>query len=113
MKKIYIYGMSSRIKGFSAGGAGLTSRNVNVNLNTAGGDKKQGIASRVALGYRSNRAVQIEANGTAYGRNLIFFMNQLGGVGAGHSMFQVAGKYSRPRGVRRTPTYSFDKNSIY
>lgn len=105
--------MSSRIKGFSAGGAGLTSRRVNVNLNTAGGDKKQGIASRVALGYRSNRVVQTEANGTEYGRNLIFFMNQLGGVGAGHSMFQVAGKYSRPRGVRSTPTYSFDKKSVY
>ena len=105
--------MSSRIKGFSAGGAGLTSRRVNVNLNTAGGDKKQGIASRVGIDHWANRAVQTEANGTVYGRNLIFFMNQLGGVGAGHSMFQVAGKYSRPRGVRRTPTYSFDKNSIY
>ena len=113
MKKIYIYGMSSRSRtGFSAAGAGLTSHRVNVALNTAGGFRKQGIPSRVALGYRSNRAVQIEANGTAYGRNLIFSINQLGGVGAGHSMFRVAGKYFNPRGIRRFAPYSFDKNSI-
>ena len=51
--------MSSKSRtGFTAGGAGLTSNKVNVNLNSAGGGKKQGIASRVALGYRSNfRAV--------------------------------------------------------
>jgi hypothetical protein len=93
--------------GFTAGGAGLSRNKVNVNLNSAGGGKKQGIASRVALGYRSNRAVQIEANGTVVGRNKIFHMNQLGGVGAGHSMFHVAGKYNEPRGVRRIPPYSF------
>jgi len=104
--------MSSSIRGFSAGGAGLTSRKVNVNLNTAGGDKKQGIAPRVGIDHWANRAVQIEANGTVYGRNLIFYMNQLGGVGAGHSMFHVAGKYNRIGGVRRTAPYSFNKNSV-
>jgi hypothetical protein len=106
--------MSSRSRtGFSAGGAGLTNLKVNVNLNTAGGFRKQGIPSRVALGYRSDRAVNINANGTEYGRNLIFFMNQLGGVGAGHSMFNVASSYAKPRGIRRYPTYSFKKSSIY
>jgi hypothetical protein len=106
--------MSSKSRtGFTAGGAGLTSNKVNVNLNSAGGGKKQGIVSRVALGYRSNRAVQIEANGTVVGRNKIFHMNQLGGVGVGHSMFNVAGKYNHPRGVRRIPPYSFQLSSVY
>lgn len=105
--------MSSKSRtGFSAGGAGLTSRNVNVNLNTAGGFRKQGIPSRVALGYRSNRAVQIEANGTVYGRNLIFHINQLGGVGAGNSMFNVPGSFVQKRGVRRMAPYPFDKKDI-
>jgi len=105
--------MSSRSRtGFSAGGAGLTSRNVNVNLNTAGGFRKQGIPSRVALGYRSNRAVQIEANGTAYGRNLIFHINQLGGVGAGNSMFNVPGSFVQKRGMKRMAPYPFDKKDI-
>ena len=92
---------------FSAGNAGSTKSGVNVNLNSAGGSKKQGIASRVGLDHWANSAVQIEANGTVYGRNLIFHINQLGGVGVGHSMFHVASKYSKPRGVRRIPAYSF------
>jgi hypothetical protein len=100
--------MSSRTRSaFGAGGGGLMSYNVNVNVNSAGGSKKQGIPSRVALGYRSNRAVKIEANGTVHGRNLIFNINQLGGVGVGHSMFNVAGSYSRPDGAKRVPPYSF------
>jgi hypothetical protein len=107
---ICFYVMSSASRtGFSAGGAGLTQKRVNVNLNTAGGFRKQGVASRVGLGYRSNRAVQIEANGTAYGRSLIFHINQLGGVGAGHSMFHVAGKFFHPRGMRRMAPYPYQK----
>lgn len=106
--------MSSRTRSnFSAGNAGSSRYKVNTQLNTAGGGKKQGIVSRVALGYRSNRAVQIEANGTVVGRNKIFHINQLGGVGAGHSMFHVAGKYNEPRGVRRIPPYSFKLSSVY
>ena len=106
--------MSCRTRSnFSAGNAGSSKYKVNTQLNTAGGDKKQGIVSRVALGYRSNRAVQIDANGTVVGRNTIFHMNQLGGVGAGHSMFHVAGKYNEPRGVRRIPPYSFKLSSVY
>jgi hypothetical protein len=91
----------------SAGNAGSSRSGVNVNLNSAGGSKKQGIASRVGVDHWANSAIQTEANGTVYGRNLIFHINQLGGVGAGHSMFHVAGKYNEPRGVRRIPTYSF------
>jgi len=101
--------MSSRIRStFSAGSAGSTKYNVNVNVNSAGGSKKQGIASRVGIDHWANSAIQTEANGTVYGRNLIFHINQLGGVGAGHSMFHVAGSYNEPRGVRRVPTYSFN-----
>ena len=106
--------MSSRTRSnFSAGSAGSTTSGVNVNINSAGGSKKQGIVSRVSLGYRSNRAVQIEANGTVKGRNTIFHMNQLGGVGAGNSMFHVAGSYRHPRGARRIPPYSFKLSSVY
>ena len=102
---------SSSRTGFSAGGAGLTQKRVNVNLNSAGGSKKQGIAPRVR-DHWANRAVQIEANGTVKGRNTIFHMNQLGGVGAGNSMFAVAGMYRHPRGVRRIPPYSFQLRSV-
>ena len=97
----------------SAGSAGSTKSRVNVNLNSAGGTKKQGIASRVGLDLWANSAIQTEANGTVVGRNKIFHMNQLGGVGAGHSMFHVAGKYNEPRGVRRIPPYSFKLSSVY
>jgi hypothetical protein len=58
------------------------------------------------------RAVQIEANGTAYGRNLIFHINQLGGVGAGNSMFNVPGSFVQKRGIRRMAPYPFDKKDI-
>jgi hypothetical protein len=106
--------MSSRTRSnFSAGNAGSSKYKVNTQLNSAGGSKKQGIASRVGLDHWANSAIQTEANGTVYGRNLIFHINQLGGVGAGHSMFHVAGKYNEPRGVRRIPPYSFKLSSVY
>lgn len=73
-------------------GAGLSSSSskVNVNLNTGGGSKKQGITSRVGLDSWSNRQVQIHSNGI--GRNLMFYTNQLGGVGRHKSMFLSPGQ---------------------
>jgi len=71
-------------------GAGLSSAtlyNSNPNLNTHGGDKKQGITSRVGLDNWANVAVQTYSNG--YGKNKLFVMNQLGGVGVGRSMFNT------------------------
>jgi hypothetical protein len=77
--------MSSRPKMMGAGNACMSIYNVNTNLNTFGGSKKQGITSRVGLGPWANTAVQTYSNG--YGRNKLFVINQLGGVGAGQSMF--------------------------
>ena len=98
--------MSSRPRTMGAGLACSTNYFVNVNLNTAGGNKKQGIVSRVGLDNWANPAVQINANGSIKGRNMIFCINQLGGVGPGHSQFNVASSYARPDGVK-CRTYSF------
>jgi hypothetical protein len=87
--------MSSRTRMMGAGNASASSYNTNVNLNTWGGTKKQGITSRVGLDNWANRAIQTYSNG--YGRNKLFVMNQLGGVGAGQSMFN--GRYVQVDGV--------------
>ena len=92
--------MSSRAKMMGAGFAGSTVYNVNPNLMTAGGSKKQGLTSRVGLNPWSDRSVQINANGSPMGRNKIFVMNQLGGIGVGKSMFNVPGSYAKKDGVR-------------
>ena len=93
--------MSSRGRIMGAGNGGASKFDVNPHLNTDGGNKKQGLTGRVGLGYRSDRWVQIKSTGTPYQRSLVFCINQLGGVGAGHSMFYVAGKYVSPDGVKR------------
>jgi hypothetical protein len=90
-------------------GAGLACSSVfvvNTNLNTAGGSKKQGLTSRVGLNNWSDRAVQINANGSVRGRNMIFIVNQLSGVGRGKSQFNVPGSYVTKDGVRGR-SYSF------
>lgn len=88
--------MSSRSKMMGAGNASSTSYNTNVNINTFGGNKKQGITSRVGLDNWANTAVQTYSNGS--GRNKLFSMNQLGGVGAGRSMFNS--RFTQPDGTR-------------
>ena len=87
--------MSSRSRMMGAGNASATIYNTNVNLNTFGGNKKQGITSRVGLDNWANVAVQTYSNG--YGKNKLFCMNQLGGVGAGKSMFN--GRFTQTDGV--------------
>jgi hypothetical protein len=87
--------MSSRTRMMGAGNASSTTYNTNVNLNSGGGDKKQGITSRVGLDNWANLAIQTYSNG--YGRNKLFVMNQLGGVGAGQSMFN--GRFTQVDGV--------------
>ena len=78
-----------------AGLSGSSLYNTNPNLNTSGGDKKQGIATRVGIDAWANLGYQTNANGI--GRNQVFIMNQLGGVGVGRSMFNTA--YVQPRGL--------------
>jgi len=92
--------MSSRVKMMGAGLAGSSVFSVNPNQNTAGGSKKQGIPSRIGLDGWADRSVQINANGSVTGRNMIFVVNQLGGVGVGKSMFNVPSSYAKKDGVR-------------
>jgi hypothetical protein len=98
--------MSSRPRMMGAGLACSSNYTVNVNLNTAGGNKKQGIPSSVGLDNWADLAVRTNAYGSTKGRNMIFCVNQLGGVGAGRSQFNVGSNYSRPDGVK-CKTYSF------
>ena len=91
-----------------AGNASCTKYNTNVNLNTGGGDKKQGITSRVGLDNWANLAIQTYSNG--YGRNKLFVMNQLGGVGAGKSMFN--GRFTQVDGVHNAIRPSYYRNEI-
>ena len=95
--------MSSKPKVMGAGLAGSTKRKVSVNGNSSGGDKKQGLVSSVGLSYWSSRAMLIHANGQN-DRNMVFCLNQLGGVGANKSMFRTAGSYARKDGVKKNAT---------
>ena len=70
-----------KIRTMGAGLGGSTAKNVNVNSNTGGGNKKQGLSTT------TNKRVQFVSNAIktrSYGehRNFVFCMNQLGGVGA-------------------------------
>lgn len=85
--------MSSRSKMMGAGCAS-SFRKVNVNLNSGGGSKKQGITSRVGLAPLSNRPIQRYSNGI--GRTTMHDVNQLGGVGRHNSMFLSPGAPKLP-----------------
>lgn len=73
--------MSSRIMG--AGNAGA-SKFIALNSNQGGGNKKQGLPSYIGrvTGINYNRI---------YGNNrmTVFYMNQLGGIGKGRTMFST------------------------
>ncbi len=74
----------------------------NPNLNTFGGNKKQGITSRVGLDNWDNREIQLKSNGV--GRFKLICMNQLGGIGAGHSMF--GGRWNKADGMKTCSAYN-------
>lgn len=98
--------MSSRTRMMGAGHAGSTVYNTNVNLDTAGGDKKQGLPPlTTAPTPWANRAMQIRATGDK--RNYIFTMNQIGGVGRAKSQFKVGNGINHPDGVRRKAPYPY------
>ena len=67
----------SRIIG--AGCAGSTIYHCNVNLNIAGGTKKQGLPYSLTDPIINHRPIKIKAYGT--NRNMIFTINQVGGIG--------------------------------
>lgn len=83
----------SRMMG--AGNASAILYKCSPNSATGGGNKKQGVTSRVGLDNWENRKIQTKSNGI--GRFKLFFMNQLGGVEPGHSMF--GGRYNRGDGL--------------
>ena len=89
----------------SAFSAGSSNRRANVNLNSGGGSKKQGLCSSVGLDNWSIRQVQTKVVGTYVGRHTIFTINQLGGVGVGKSMFNTATSAARPDGLHRREPY--------
>jgi hypothetical protein len=91
-----------------AGNASSTLYKTNVNLNTFGGNKKQGLTSRVGLDPWANVAVQTYSNGI--GRNKLFCMNQLGGVGAGRSMFN--GRFTQTDGIHCSKDYRFSQVTL-
>ena len=64
---------------------------------------------RVGLNPWADRAVQIYSNG--YGKNIVFVMNQLGGVGAGKSMFN--GRYTQVDGVKSPGMEGGPTKAIY
>ncbi len=66
----------SRIIG--AGSAGSTIYNCNVNLNTAGGNKKQGLPFSLDSPLINHRVIKRSVGNK---RDVIITMNQLGGVG--------------------------------
>ncbi len=66
----------SKARIIGAGTAGSTNYNTNVNLNTAGGTKKQGYPSAVP-NLVNNRAINTRARGE--NNNIIFTINQLTG----------------------------------
>ena len=88
----------SKSRMMGAGNASASLYKSNPNLNTFGGSKKQDIATRVGIDAWANYGYQTNANGI--GRNKLFIMNQIGGVGVGRSMFNTS--YVQPRGLRKT-----------
>jgi len=71
------------------------------NRKSGGGIKKQGLVPKIGLSNWASRAMLLHANGQNDSRNVVFCMNQLGGVGAGKSMFRTANSYARKGGVQK------------
>jgi len=67
----------SKARIIGAGSAGSLGYNTNVNLNTAGGTKKQGLPFTLGMSRYNLHRVKVAATGNA--RNVIFMMNQVGG----------------------------------
>ncbi len=85
----------SRMMGTGLGSSSLYKTNPNVN--TFGGNKKQGLPISVGLDPWADRASRTFSIGM--NRNKLFVMNQLGGVGVGRSMFNI--NYTTKGGVRK------------
>ena len=78
MKKSILYVIMSKARMMGAG-AGGTQYGVMTSVNQGGGDKKQGLVS--TTNTRVQLAHHLRVRGGGHNRNLVFCMNQLGGVG--------------------------------
>jgi hypothetical protein len=87
----------SRMMG--AGFAGSLTRRVNVNGNSGGGSKKQGVVATTGFGNRTIRHVRTKCIGDTASRFKICFVNQLSGVGRGKSQFNVPGMFTNVHGA--------------
>ena len=77
-----------KIRSMSAGRAGASIYNANVNGDQGGGNKKQGLAP--TTNKRVNfvlRAIKRKADSTSDQRRMVYCINQLGGVGRPSKMF--------------------------
>ena len=68
----------SKARIIGAGTAGSLTYNTNVNLNTAGGTKKQGLPFMVGMPRYNLHHVKMHATGNS--RDIIFTLNQVGGA---------------------------------
>ena len=97
---IKYYSMSkARIMG--AGSAGSTIYYANVNLKTCGGNKKQGLPFSLDGATYNHRHIKIKATGDK--RDVVFTMNQLGGVSS--SSFRSSRSHSSGDGVSYKEPY--------
>ena len=96
----------------AAGNPGGSLYKVNCAINTAGGARKSGLASTLGRDHWSTSAIQMHGQVMAKDRNMIFCINQLGGVGAGKSQFRVANSFASPDGYKRCKPYAFKKNML-
>ena len=67
----------SKARIIGAGSAGSLAYNTNVNLNTGGGTKKQGLP--FTLGSSRFNLNQVKIHATGNSKNVIFKLNQVGG----------------------------------
>ena len=89
----------SKARIIGAGVAGSSGYNVNVNLNTAGGTKKQG--SPITLGSPVYNMKEINRRATGPNRQVIFWLNQVGGANRTN--------HARGGGVHRNLPYTYVK----
>jgi hypothetical protein len=88
----------SKARIIGAGTAGSTIYHCNVNLNTAGGTKKQGLPFSLDTPTINKHVIRLKATGDK--RHFIFTMNQLTG-GVGHT------KYYRQDGIHPKEPYRY------
>jgi len=95
----------SKARIMGAGNAGSSIHNANVNLPTCGGSKKQGLPwSLDGVVSFNRRRILVQAVGNK--RDVVFTLNQLGGVSSS-SFGSSRHSYALGDGIRRQPPYRY------